>query len=317
MLSYVLKRMGLMVPTVIGVVTVVFMMIRLLPGDPVLFMLGDSGNITQESLQEMRERLGLAAPLPVQYVQYLADVVRLDLGESILTGASVTELLWDAIPITMLVAVASVIFAVVVAIPLGALAAYWSQQGKGALDQGVTWFALFTDALPGFWIALVLMLFFSLYLGWFPVSGSINWDEPLTLVRRLALPVVVLGLAQLASVARVTRTAVLEALNEDYVRTSRMLGAPELEVLFKHALRNALLPVVTVLGLSFGRLLGGTIITENVFSIPGMGTSLIQGIGGRDYTVAQGVILVYAMLFILVNLITDVLYTKVDPRVRI
>jgi ABC-type dipeptide/oligopeptide/nickel transport system permease component len=152
---------------------------------------------------------------------------------------------------------------------------------------------------------------------WFPVSGGLDWSNPGALALRLALPVTVLALGQIASVARVTRTAVLEVLAEDYVRTARALGTPEMEVLFRHALRNALLPVMTVVGLSVGRLLGGTVIVESIFSIPGMGTALVQAIGARDYPIVQGLILVFALLFVLVNLFTDVLYTRLDPRVRL
>ncbi len=317
MSTYLAKRGGVMIPTIIGIVTVVFLMVRALPGDPVVFLLGDEGAVGAEALEIMREQLGLTDSIPVQYVRYVAKTLTFDLGNSLLSGVPVVELLKNAIPITLAVAAASVVFSVLVAVPLGALAAYWRTQGKDSLDQGLTWFAIIADALPGFWIALVMLLVFSLHLGWFPVSGTIEWTDPWQVFTRLALPVVVLGIAQLASIARVTRTAVLDALQDDYVRTARSLGTPELTILFRHALRNSMLPVITVLGLSFGRLLGGTIITENVFSLPGMGTLLVQGISGRDYTVAQGVVLVYAFLFISVNLITDVLYTRIDPRVKL
>ena len=216
---------------------------------------------------------------------------------------------------TAAVALLSVFLGTIVAVPIGALAAYARSRGKVASDQALTGFAMGIDTMPAFWVALVFILVFSLRLGWFPVSGQIDWGDPLMATKRLVLPVVVLGLAQVASVARVTRTAVLESLQDDYVRTARALGTPELTILFRHALRNSALPIVTITGLSVGRLLGGTVIIENIFSIPGMGTALVQGINSRDYPIVQGVILVFALLFILVNFATDLIYTRVDPRV--
>jgi ABC-type dipeptide/oligopeptide/nickel transport system permease component len=214
-------------------------------------------------------------------------------------------------------ALCSVVISTVIAVPLGALAAYSRWRGRAAADQSLTMFAMGIDTMPAFWVALVFTLFFSLKLGWFPVSGRLEWGDPMQVAQRMALPVAVLGLAQVASVARVTRTAVLEALQEDYIRTARALGTPEMTLLFKHALKNAALPVVTVTGLGFGRLLGGTVILENIFSLPGLGTELVHGINSRDYPVVQGAILLYAFMFIGVNIATDLLYTRIDPRVRL
>jgi ABC-type dipeptide/oligopeptide/nickel transport system permease component len=173
------------------------------------------------------------------------------------------------------------------------------------------------DSLPSFWVSLILMMFLSLKLGWFPVSGAMDWGDPGYMARRLALPVTVLALGQVSSVARVTRTAVLQALDEDYIRTARSLGTPERTILFRHALPNAALPIVTMSGLSIGRLFAGTIIVESIFSIPGMGTQLLRSITGRDYPLIQGLILTYAVIFVLVNVLTDIVYTRFDPRVRL
>jgi ABC-type dipeptide/oligopeptide/nickel transport system permease component len=315
MTGYILKRTGAMVPTLLGTVTLVFLMIRLIPGDPAAAVGGE--NLGEEALAALREKLGVNGSILSQYGNFIGDLARFDLGSSIHTGLPVNQLIREAMPVTAVVAVASVVLGTLLAVPIGAFAAYARSRGSVAADQALTTGSMAIDTMPAFWVALVLILFFSLQLGWFPVSGPIPWSDPLLAAKRLALPVSVLGLSQVASVARVTRTSVLEALNDDYVRTARALGTPELTVLFKHALRNSALPIVTITGLSIGRLFGGTVIIENIFSIPGMGTALVQGINSRDYPIVQGVILVFALLFILVNFATDLVYTRIDPRVRL
>ncbi len=313
--NYVLRRFGTVLPTLLGILTLVFLMVRFLPGDPASFIAGD--NAGEEAVQAVREKLNLNEPIGIQYFEYLRNVAQFDLGKSLLTGLPVTSILEHALPITVTIALFSVIISTVIAVPLGALAAYSRWRGKSGADQSLTLFAMGIDTMPAFWVALVFTLFFSLKLGWFPVSGALDWGDPMMVAKRMALPVLVLGLAQVASVARVTRTAVLEALQEDYIRTARALGTPEMTLLFKHALKNALLPIVTVTGLSFGRLLGGTVILENIFSLPGLGTELVHGITSRDYPVVQGAILLYAFMFIFVNVATDIVYTRIDPRVRL
>jgi ABC-type dipeptide/oligopeptide/nickel transport system permease component len=313
--SYAAKRLGTLLPTVLGLVTLVFLMVRMLPGDAATFIAGD--NAGAEAVQAVREKLNLDEPMLNQYISYLAGVARFDFGKSLLTGLPVSQVLSDALPITVTMALASVLLSTIIAVPLGALAAYARWRGKKAADQGLTIFAMAVDTMPAFWLALVFILLFSLKLGWFPVSGKLDWGNPLGVAQRLALPIMVLGIAQVASVARVTRTAVLEALQEDYIRTARALGTPEMTLLFKYALKNAALPVVTVTGLGFGRLLGGTVILENIFSLPGLGNELVHGINSRDYPVVQGAILLYAFMFIAVNIATDLLYTRIDPRVRL
>jgi ABC-type dipeptide/oligopeptide/nickel transport system permease component len=205
----------------------------------------------------------------------------------------------------------------IIAVPLGTISALLTSQGKGTFDQVLTFVAMVLDQLPGFWLALVLMLFFTLKLGWLPATGPMEWDEPLTLLKRIAMPLIVLGIGGIASISRITRTSVLEVLNEDYIRTSRAMGTPDRTVLFGHALRNALLPIVTIAGLGFGRMLGGSIIIESIFALPGMGSILISGIESRDYPVVQALVLMYALMFVTVNLITDLVYTRVDPRVKL
>jgi len=315
MLAYTAKRFTSSLPAIVGIVTLVFLMIRLLPGDPAAFIGGD--NMGAEALAGLRERLGLNKPLPLQYVDYIGGLLRFDLGRSLHTNIPITSLIGGAIPLTILVALSSVVLGTAMAVPLGAMAAYSRSRGRAAVDQSLTAVALIIDTMPGFWLALVFILVFSLNLGWFPVSGPVNWSNPGYMMQRLALPIAVLSIGQIASVARVTRTSVLQTLSEDYVRTARAMGASEMTILFRFALPNAALPIVTITGLSVGRLFGGTVITESIFSLPGMGTELINGIFGRDYPVIQGLILTYSLVFVAVNLLTDVLYTRLDPRVRL
>lgn len=315
MAGYLTRRLIQLVPTVLGIVTLVFLMLRLLPGDPAAYIAGE--NIGEEALEGLRQQLGLNKPIGEQYVEYLVRLSQLNLGQSVVTSLPVSQLLAGALPITLLIGGVSLVLGFVISVPLGTIAAFLAAKGRGALDQALIWTAMLIDVMPSFWVGLLLMLLFSLILRWLPATGPLDFGDPAALVRRMALPVMVLALAQLATVARITRTAVLEVMNEDYIRTARAMGTGELTVLFRHALPNAALPVVTVAGLSFGRLLGGTVIVEAIFALPGMGTLLINGINGRDYPVVQGVILLYATLFIVVNLATDLFYTRVDPRVRL
>ena len=315
MSGYLLKRGGALLPTVLGIVTMVFLMIRLIPGDPATAVGGE--NLNGDALELLRERMGLTGSPLSQYFDYLFGVVRFDLGTSLHTGLPVTEMIMDALPVTLVVGLSSLVLGLLIAVPIGAVAAYMRSRGNVAGDSALTSGAMVIDTIPGFWLALVLIMFFSIRLGWFPISGPLEWGEPVSVIKRLALPVAVLSIGQVASVARVTRTAVLESLNDDYVRTARALGTPEPQILFRHALRNSALPLVTITGLSVGRLIGGTVITESIFSLPGMGTTLIKGIQGRDYPVVQGIILLFALMFVLMNVITDLVYTRVDPRVRL
>jgi peptide/nickel transport system permease protein len=225
-------------------------------------------------------------------------------------------LLLRALPITLSIAFATIMVAVALSIPLGTLAAFMAHKGRRWLDNALTGTAMVIDLMPSFWTALVLLLIFSLALGWFPASGQLNWNNPSGVAARLALPVIVLSLSQVATLARITRTAVLEVLSEDYVRTARSLGWSELQVLFRHALKNAALPIATVVGLSFGNLLGGTDIVEFIFTIPGVRNLLITGINSRDYQLVQTLIVIYALIFVLINFTTDIIYKSLDPRVQ-
>ncbi len=315
MLLYSFRRGVQTIPVVLGVVTLVFCMMRFLPGDPAAFMLGEGAK--QETIDAVRADLGLDRPLSTQYFSFIRELLQFDLGQSILNRNQVTKLIGDALPTTMFLGATSLILGFSIAVPLGTLAAYFGSKGKTWMDQTCTVGALVMDVIPGFWLALVLMLLFTLQLGWLPATGPVEWGDPVSILKRFALPVSVLTFGQIGVIARVTRASVLEVLGDDFVRTARSMGTPELTVLFRHALRNAALPVITVAGLSFGRLLGGTVIVESIFALPGMGTVIVNSILGRDYPVIQGVVLVYATIFILVNLATDLAYTKLDPRVSL
>ena len=315
MLEYTVKRIAAVIPALIGVVTVVFFMLRLIPGDPAAFIGGD--NLSEEALAGLRERLGLAEPLAQQYVNYVVGVLQLDFGTSIHTQMAVRTVIADALPVTAFVAVCAMVVGTAISIPLGAMAAYSKYKGRNGVDSGLTGSVMVLDTIPNFWLGLVLTLVFSLYMGWFPISGAMNWGDPGYMASRLILPIVVLSVAQVAAVARVTRTAVLQTLEEDYVRTARSLGESERTLLFRHALPNAALPILTIAGLSMGNIFAGTVIVEAIFSLPGLGTQLLSGIQSRDYPIVQGMILTYAVVFVMLNVITDIIYTRVDPRVRL
>lgn len=314
MTGHLARRGFQIIPTVLGVLTLVFLMLRLIPGDPAAYIAGEG--VTEEGLIQIRERLGLNVPMSEQYVNYLKNAVQLDFGRSLVQQRPVIDMIKSALPTTLAIGFLSLVLTFLIAVPLGTVAAYLSSKGKGAFDQSLTFSTMVVDQLPSFWLALVLMLFFTLKLGWLPATGPMEWGDPLGLLQRIALPLIVLSVGGIASIARITRTSVLEVLNEDYVRTARAMGTPDGAVLFKHALRNAALPIVTIAGLSFGRLLSGTVIIESIFALPGMGTILIHGIQGRDYPVVQALVLMYALMFVTVNLLTDIVYTKVDPRVK-
>jgi ABC-type dipeptide/oligopeptide/nickel transport system permease component len=312
--AYLLKKAGQLIPTIFGVVTLVFIVIRLIPGDAASVMAGDS--LSGDALQAMKERMGLDVPLWQQYLQYLLHLLQFDLGTTMLTGQPILQLIMEALPVTFIMSLFTIVIACVIGITLGTLAAFTAHNGKKMIDRFLTWMSMLVDLMPSFWMALLLMLLFTLTLGWLPATGSIDFGDPLGLFKRIALPLIVLCLGQISTIVRITRTSVLEVLNEDYIRTARAFGTPQLLVVFRHALKNAAMPIITVAGLAFGSLMNGTVITEFIFSIPGIGSLLIGGIKMRDYTLVQNVILVYSLLFILVNTFTDILYRYIDPRVK-
>jgi peptide/nickel transport system permease protein len=292
------------VPVMLGVVTLVFLLLHLIPGDPVDLMLGESAQPAQRT--ELKARLHLDEPLPAQYARYLAGVARFDLGTSIRTGEPVADRILGRFPYTLKLASAALLFALLLALPLGVLAA---ARRRTLWDSTSTFLSLLGLSVPAFWLGPVLILLFAFYLGWFPISGS---EEALSIV----LPAVTLGSGMAALLTRMTRSTVLEVLKEDYIRTARAKGLSRFQVYGKHALRNALLPIVTVLSLQAGALLAGSIITEKIFSWPGIGLELLDGIERRDYPVVQGCVLLIALSYVLINLAADLSYAWIDPRIR-
>ena len=253
--------------TTLGVVTLVFFTLRLIPGDAASAMAGDT--LSGEALERLRDQMGLNKPMLMQYLDYLRSLIVLDFGETITTGLSVFGLLMKRAPDHAVHRALDHRADACSSIPLGTLAAFMAHKGHKALDNLITGTAMVLDLMPSFWTGLVFLLFFSLTLGLFPASGTVDFADPAAFMKRIALPVLVLSVTQIATMARITRTAVLEVLGEDYIRTARSLGWSELRVLFRHALKNAALPIVTVVGLSFGSLLNGTVIVEFIFTIPG------------------------------------------------
>lgn len=333
MLQFILRRLLVVVPTFIGVTVLAFALIHLIPGDPVLILVGER-RLDPEFYKAAMHRLGLDLPLWQQYLQYLGRLLHLDLGNSLVTHEPVLNEFLTLFPATLELSFCALLFATVVGLPAGILAAV--KRGTAA-DHVVMGSALTGYSMPIFWWGLILIMLFSVSLGWTPVSGRIalEFDIPpvtglmlvdtlisgdegafASAVAHLILPSIVLGTIPLAVIARMTRSSMLEVLREDYVRTARAKGLSPARVVLLHALRNALMPVVTIIGLQVGTLLAGAVLTETIFSWPGIGKWLIDSIARRDYPVVQSGILLVATMIICVNLLVDVLYGVVNPRVR-
>ncbi len=287
------------------ILTMVFLLVHIVPGDPVEQMLGEGARA--EDVQQLRHALGLDLPLRVQYGRYLHGLVRGDWGQSFRFQTPVLRVVLERYPATIELALVSLLVCVAIAIPAGVLAAH--QRGRAA-DRAVGFFTLLGLSVPNFALGPILILLFSIQLGWLPVSGREG-------LRYLALPAITLGAALAAILTRMVRSSMIEELSSDYVRTARAKGLGESAVLFRHAFRNALIPIVTILGLQFGTLLAGTIVTETIFSWPGIGRLSVQAIQARDYPLLQGCILMIALSYVLVNLLTDFVYALADPRIRL
>jgi len=303
MLTYAIRRILLAIPILLGVVLVVVLSMELIPGDPVALMLGQFA--TPEAIASTRAELGLDRPLAVRYVEYVLDVVRGDLGMSIKDRRPVATMIGETLPATAQLAGAAVLLSVLVGVPRGVVSA---ARPGGVTDNLVRVVSLAGLSMPVFWTGLVFIVFFSVTLGWFPVAGRGT-------LRHLVLPSVTLALPSIAILARMTRASLLEVLQEDYVRTARSKGLSRRSLLYKHALRNALIPVVTALGLQLGQMLGGAVLTETVFSWPGLGRLTVFAIFNRDFVLVQGVVLVLATVYVSVNLLVDLSYGLFDPRV--
>jgi peptide/nickel transport system permease protein len=317
MKKYILRRVLLFVPTMLGVALVIFILLRILPGDvAVQILAGPNGEAeyTLEDVENLRERLGLNEPLHIQFVNWIWDFARGDLGHSYATNRPVWGELKRQFPITLQLAVLTAIVVSVIAIPIGIIAAV---RQDGWLDFILRTFAIVGLAMPSFFVGLLVILGLSVYIGWLPPVGFTNlWQDPVKSIQQLLLPAVALGFSSNGLLLRITRTQLLEVLREDYVRTARAKGLAERVVIMKHAVRNALLPVVTVGGTQIGFLFSGTIVIETLFNIPGLGRGLINALNTRDLPVIQIYIMYFALVALVANLIVDLTYAWLDPRIR-
>jgi peptide/nickel transport system permease protein len=300
---YLLQRSLLLLPTLFGALTLVFFLIHLVPGDPIEVMLGETA--TAADKDELRRSLALDQPLMVQYRSFLTGLLRGDLGRSLYEQSSVTDLIRARLPATIELTLCAMAIAVIISFPLATLAAV--KKGSG-IDRSALLFSLLGLSLPNFWLGPLLMIIFSIQLGWTPVSGRGGLDH-------LVLPSLTLGMGMAAILTRILRGSLLQVSSEDYVRSARAKGLSEKQIWLKHTLRNALLSVITIMSLQFGSLLAGSIITETVFSWPGIGRLTVQAIQTRDYPLVQSCVLVIAISYLLVNLLTDIFYQLVDPRI--
>lgn len=304
MLTYVVRRIVLTIPVLLGVATLVFALIHLVPGDPAQAMLGEAASAAD--VADLRAKLGLDRPLAVQYRDYLAGLVRGDLGRSFRYNTPVRREIGQRLARTAELACAAMVVAIVIAIPLGVLGAFFR---GGPIDHAAMTLSLVGIAMPNFWLGPLLAIVFAVELGWLPVSGTGSWQH-------LVLPSVTLGMALAAILTRMTRASLLDELRELYVLAARARGLSQMRAVLAHALRNSLIPVVTIVGLQFGAVLTGTIITETIFSWPGVGRLLIQAISFRDYPLVQGCILFISVTYVAMNLVVDLVYGWLDPRIR-
>ena len=308
---YLLRRILSAVPTILGVLTLVFLLVRMVPGDPAQAILGEYA--TAENVALMRESLGLNAPLHEQYLNFLGDAVRLDFGTSFQTRQSVTQRIADALPFTLQLGAASLFIALIIGIPAGIVAAV---KRNSVTDYIVTIVALLGISMPSFWFGMLLIIFFSVQLGWFPITGAGTAGNPLQVLYYLILPAFALGAGEAGVIMRMTRSTMLETLGQDYVRTAQAKGVAPFRVLMRHVLRNSLIPVVTIVGLNMGRLIGGTVVVESLFVRPGIGKVMVDAMTARDYPQIQGTVAFFALLIIMINVLVDLSYSLLDPRIR-
>ena len=304
MIKYVLKRILQLIPMLLVLSLIVFLMVRMIPGDPVKNMLGI--DVPQEMVEFERERLGLNDPLPVQYIRFMNELFHGDLGTSIVTGNPVAEELADRYPNTLILAAGGIVVASIAGILFGILAAVYHNK---FWDNFIMALSMLAVSTPSFFLALIFMLIFTLQLGWLPSMGSVSPE-------RMVLPIVTLGTQAVGFIARTTRSSMLDIISQDYIRTSRSRGIPARIITFSHTLKNALIPILTAIGLRFGSLLAGSAIVETVFSIKGVGRFVVDSVSKRDYPAVQGCILVLAVTFVVVNTAVDLIYALVDPRIK-
>ena len=311
--AYLIKRLIQLIPVLILASMVIFAVMRAIPGDPALVYAGPDA--TPDQLEAIRKDMGLDQPLPVQYLVWVEHILRLDFGSSYTSKYPVMDLIRQRAPATVELAVAAVLLQVLIGIPLGIIAAL---NQRRTIDFIVSGYCAIVMSIPNFWLGILLIIFFALQLGWLPPGNRIEFlSNPGIAWKSLILPAFSLALFASATVTRFTRASMLEVLGEDYIRTARAKGLRERVVVIRHALRNALIPVITIVGIQFGYMLGGAVVVESVFTWPGMGRLIMQGIANRDYTVVQGALILFVAVFVLLNLLIDLSYASLDPRVRL
>lgn len=312
MAAYVVRRLLGMIPVLILVALTSFLLIHMVPGDPALVMLGSDA--TTEQVDQLRAELGLDRPLITQFGLWISQVLRGNMGDSFFLGRPVTQALMERLPATLQLALLSLLFALLVGIPAGLIAAI---KQNSWWDQLVMATAIIGISVPAFWLGLALMLVFAVQLGWFPSGGYTPlWEDFWGGLSTLVLPAISLGLMQAALIARMTRSSMLEVLRQDYVRTAKAKGLGRWKVIMKHALKNAMLPIITTVGGAFGVLLGGAVVVETVFTYPGLGRLVVMAVQRRDYPLVQGALLLTSVIYVMVNLIVDLLYVVFDPRIK-
>jgi peptide/nickel transport system permease protein len=320
---YLLKRLLLMIPVLLGITIISFSVMKAAPGDPVSLVTDLNPNLNEEAIKRIRAHYGLDQPVYVQYLKWLRNMLMLDFGRSFAPdNRPVIDKIAERIPITLLINILSLILILSVAIPIGVMSAV---KQNSLFDKGTTVFVFLGFAIPTFWLALLLMMLFGVELNWLPISGfrSLNWSDlsfpgrVLDIAKHLILPVFVSAFGGLAGMSRYMRSNMLEVIRQDYITTARAKGLDERTVIFKHALRNALLPVITLMGLSIPGLIGGSVIFETIFAIPGMGQLFYQSVMMRDYPTIMGILVIGALLTLLGNLLADLFYSVADPRIRV
>lgn len=309
----ILMRLSQAVPVLLIFSVMVFMLMHLLPGDPAQAIAGSDAS--EEAVEKIREQLGLNRPLPIQLLEWFAHLATGNFGESLTLKQSVVSAVGERLPVTLSLSLVSLLVTLPVGIGLGMVAAYWRNSW---IDACVMVTALLGVSLPGFWVGILSVLYFSVTLGWFPPSGYVPLSEGGLWLwfASLVQPAIVLALFQIGFLARITRSAMLDVLDQDFIRTARAKGVDEWTVISKHAFRNTLIPIVTVLGITLSLLIGGSVVIEQVFALPGIGRLIVQGILNRDYPLVQGTMLLFGFAFVVVNITVDIIYTFVDPRVR-
>lgn len=314
MRTYILQRLLLTIPTIVGLTIIVFLSVRLLPGDVIDAMSGGQVAIDEAKRQVIRERLGLADPLPVQYINWLGDIVSGDLGVSLRNAQPLREVFLRAVPVTLELGILAALIASLVGIPLGILSAV---KRYSAIDFSARLLGLIGLSFPNFWLATLVILFTSLWFGWIPGLSYVPiWEDPVGNLQQMILPALVLSFSLMAIAMRMTRATMLETLGQDYMRTARAKGLKPSKVITRHGLRNALIPVITIVAVQFGYLLSGSVIIEQIFGLPGIGWFFLQGLLDRDYPIVQIMALFMVIVFVVLNFATDLVYGYVDPRIR-